>query len=167
MKIYSTYKPVKIPLGGANNFINALFESIEKSSGKIVFKFSKDIDFIFINQLSRGHGRGFLSFFSLINLLFIKLVYNKPIFTRVVNLNSHAFNKGPRYFLYGFLSDIKTYALIIISNHVIFQSYYQKYFFLNNAPFFIKKVSKKYHIIHNGADNIFYNNVLEGGFGRA
>ena len=30
MKIYSTYKPVIIPLGGANNFINALFESIEK-----------------------------------------------------------------------------------------------------------------------------------------
>lgn len=159
MKIYSTYKPVIIPLGGANNFINALFESIEKRSGKIVFKFSKDINFIFINQLSRGHGRGFLSFFSLIKLMTFKLIYKKPIFTRVVNLNAHAFNKGPRYYLYGFLNDMKTFVLIFISNHVIFQSDYQKQFFLNNAPFFINKETKKYHIIHNGADNVFYNNL--------
>jgi len=159
VKIYSTYRPVSKPLGGANNFIITLFKYIEKNSGKILYEFNDQVDLIFINQLSKGHGRGFLSFINIFNIKILSLIYKKPIYTRLVNLNTHAFNKGPRYLLFGYLQDFKTYILIYISNYVIFQSEYQKSFFLKNAPFFVKNKTIHFRVIHNGADNIFSSNL--------
>ena len=159
MKIFSTYKPVSSPLGGANNFISALFQGLENKSVEFEFKLNKYVDFIFINQLSRGHGRGLISLIFLVKLVFFKKIHKKPILTRVVNLNTHAFNKGPRYLIFGWFNDFKSYVLIFISDHVVFQSEYQKDFFLKKSPFFVKKYSNKYHVVHNGADNFYYNSL--------
>lgn len=159
MKIYSTYRPVSKPLGGANNFITTLFKNIERNSGEILFEFNSEVDLVFINQLSKGNGRGMLSFTKLFYIKIISKLYKKPIYTRLVNLNSHAFSKGPRYYLFGFLQDLKTYLLIYISNFVIFQSEYQKSFFIKSAPFFIKNKSTRFRVIHNGADNLFASNL--------
>ena len=157
MKIFCTYKTVSKPLGGANSFISALYSSLNNLNCQLVYKFDKDVDLIFINQLSRGHGRGTLSLFFLIYIVIKAYFHNIKIFTRVVNLNRHAFKKGPRYFLFGYFSDLKTYFLIYISHKVIFQSNYQKSFFVNNAPFFITKELPKYHVIHNGSEKVFYS----------
>jgi hypothetical protein len=159
MRIFSTYKPVSSPLGGANNFISALFQGLENKSVEFEYKLNRHIDFIFINQLSRGNGRGLISLFFLVKLFLFKKIYNKPILTRVVNLNSHAFNKGPRFLFFGLFDDFKTFILISISDHVVFQSEYQMEFFLKKPPFFIKKHSMRYHVVHNGADNFYCNSL--------
>ena len=158
IKIFCNYKTIGRPWGGANNFLKSLYDSLNKLDYLIIsFKKQKDVDIYFFNQLSKGPGRGVISFFELVFMIYRAKIKNIKIITRCVNLNSHAFNKGIRYYLYGFIDDLKTYFLLLYSDKIIFQSEYQMSFFIKSNPLSFNLRKKQIKIIFNGANNNYVN----------
>ncbi|GEM_PF-2035245 len=164
MKLFCTYKHTEKPWGGANSFIRSIYKFMEKEGNAEVSFDSIDdsTTHIFINQLSKGPERGTLSKKEIKQILQVASEKGIPIITRVVNLKAHAFNIGIRYLLFGIKDDILTYFLIRKSDLTIFQSHYQKEFFLKYAPFFWrKKVEENSIIIHNGAGEFYNQNSFD------
>ena len=160
IRVFCNYKTTNKPCGGANNFLKSLYKYLEKSQ-KINISFNrsiKNIDLIFFNQISKGPGNGTTSLFELIKIIFIARQNNIKILTRVVNLNAHAFNKGIRYYLYGYFNDFKILLLLYFSDEIIYQSKYQMNFFLKFSPKILNIEKIKSQIIYNGSNLEYVNN---------
>lgn len=81
----------------------------------------------------------------------------RRIVVRAVNLNRHAFHMGLRNMTVGWFQDCQTISLLNLADVVIFQSAYQREFFLRAGY----KEAENY-IIHNGASRSFWvNNPYE------
>jgi glycosyltransferase involved in cell wall biosynthesis len=153
IKIFFNYKYVDKPLGGANNFIRALHQSLVESCE---FEFADNIednyDILFMNQLGMGPANDSRKE-NLIDIIKILDKHKqKKIVVRAINLNTHAHPFGIRSILKYPIEDRKIIKLTNIADFVIFQSYYQKSFFLKSGY----KGSNN-TIIYNGANNHFRN----------
>ena len=149
IKIHFTYKHVDKPWGGANNFIRALTHHLI-DSGKYRFTDSMEehSDILFMNELGTGPG-GMGSRIPLATVKRLKKQGRKLV-VRAVNLQWHAFKLGPRNLLLGWWKDKQTIALLNMADKVIFQSNYQRSFFIK-AGF----AGKSSVVIHNGAPDHF------------
>jgi glycosyltransferase involved in cell wall biosynthesis len=74
----------------------------------------------------------------------------RRIVVRAVNLFSHAFRKGPRYYAFGQRHDREILELLDFADLVIFQSEYQRRVFTDAGYSGAANV-----VIHNGADPVF------------
>jgi len=154
IRIHFTYKHIDKPWGGANNFIRAL--NIELSNSEkynLIDSINEDCDIIFMNQLGAGPGNNG-EVLSLKDIYKIKKEFgdSKKIVVRAVNLNWHAHNHGLRNFFWGRRQDKRTVALLNLADVAIFQSDYQRSFFIKAG---YKKTNSNV-VIHNGADKSFW-----------
>ena len=154
MKIFAGYKPTDKPWGGANNFLRALYSTLEKNYGyEIVFEPHEDCDLFFFCQLGKGPANN-SELFSLADL---KEISDRnpfaPCVMRMVNLRGHT---SHRYRITYLLNkhDRKSDAAVRdsskICDHIIFQSEYQKTVL---SKFGIR--TQPSTVIHNGAAEIF------------
>jgi len=150
IKIHFTYRHVDTPWGGANNFIRALRQDLQKNSEfTLIDSSDKPCDVVFMNQLSTGPaGNGkILS----INQLRQFRDQGRKLVVRAVNLNLHAFCLGPRNLIQGWWNDRKSITLLNLADVAIFQSEYQLEFFKRAGYSGIKSL-----VIHNGAPPEFW-----------
>ncbi|MFT6778330.1 MAG: glycosyltransferase involved in cell wall biosynthesis [Paraglaciecola sp.] len=154
IRIHFTYCHTDKPWGGANNFIRALnMELFNSKKYELIGSINDDCDIIFMNQLGAGPcGDGKDLSLQLIKELKEKSNFKKKIVVRAVNLNWHAHNHGLRNLIWGRWSDRQTVALLNIADIVIFQSAYQRDFFINAGY----KNNNSNLVIHNGADKSFW-----------
>ena len=150
IRIHFTYRHVDSAWGGANNFIRAIKTELAKDTR---FQFT-DIDhvpceIVFMNQLGKGPG-GNGRRYKLAQVRRWK-AEGRRIVVRAVNLNRHAFRMGLRNITRGWLQDRQTIALLNLADIVIFQSAYQREFFLRAG---YKEAQNC--IIHNGASRVFW-----------
>lgn len=149
IRIYLTYRHVDFPWGGANNFIRALHNEMSRSGR---FQFTDTIDepceIVFMNQLGRGPG-GDGSRYTLAEVRKWK-AQGRRVVVRAVNLNWHAFKLGVRNLTIGWWQDRQTIALLNLADVVIFQSDYQRSFFVKAGY-----RGKRSVVIHNGASQVF------------
>jgi glycosyltransferase involved in cell wall biosynthesis len=153
-KIHFAYRHVDKPWGGANNFIRALHAYLQRQ-GRFTFTaaIDEDCDVLFMNQLGRGPGDpGRPWKISEIEPLLRQNAAGRrrKLVVRAVNLNRHAFRAGPRNFLFGFWQDRATVKLLNLADVAIFQSEYQRSFFVDGGYRGRNSV-----VIHNGADQRF------------
>jgi glycosyltransferase involved in cell wall biosynthesis len=150
MKIYSTYKTTEKPWGGANNFLRALKATLSDRHGAIFTEDVEEADIIFMNQLSSGPGDGSSAYtFSKVKNLKNKKQRAKLVI-RAVNLKCHSEPAFLKYYLAGnFIKDRNIIKSMNMADAVIFQSEYQKSFFLKAG---YKGPSQ---IIYNGASEAF------------
>lgn len=150
MKIHFTYRHVDRPSGGANNFIRALRQELQ-GGGNFTFTDSPEepCDVIFMNQLGTGPG-GNGEIFS-INQVKRFRDYGRRLVVRAVNLNWHAFHLGPRNLIRGWWRDRQTIALLNLADVAIFQSEYQRQFFIRAGY-----KGNNSEVIHNGAPPEFW-----------
>ncbi len=161
IRIHFSYKHVDQPWGGANNFIRALRSELSKSKG---FQFANSIkdecDIMLMNQLGTGPGgngrnvplklvrrltgRSYIEFKGRDERI-------RKLVVRAVNLNWHAHKRGLRNFLWGQWCDRQTLALLNMADTVIFQSAYQREFFVKAGY----RGKNENVVIHNGADKSF------------
>jgi glycosyltransferase involved in cell wall biosynthesis len=104
---------------------------------------------VFMNQLGKGPG-GNGQRYKLAEVRRWK-AEGRRIVVRAVNLNRHAFRMGLRNMTLGWLQDRQTIALLNLADVVIFQSAYQREFFLRAGY----KGTQNY-VIHNGASRLFW-----------
>lgn len=162
MKIFAGYKPTQQPWGGANNFLRALYHTLEKNHGvQVVFDPAPDCDIFFFGQTGKGPANDSAQFSHTELKNIIALNKRAPAIMRMVNLRRHSSHK---YLLTYWLNhtdrmlDTHTGETAALCDHIIFQSAYQKSFF--NAQG-IKP--ENYSVIHNGAASMFsgYNGPIE------
>lgn len=150
IKIHFTYRHVDKPWGGANNFIRALRKELQ-SNGNFIFTDSHEepCDVVFMNQLGTGPAGGgkMLS----INQAKRFRDQGRKLVVRAVNLNWHAFRLSPRNLIQGWWRDRQTIALLNLADVAIFQSEYQRDFFLRAGY-----RGNQSEIIHNGAPPDFW-----------
>jgi len=155
IKIHFTYKHVDKPWGGANNFIRALREEL---SAKGCFEFTRlideDCDVLFMNQLGTGPGGDGEH----VSLGQVKALLGKPstarrrkLVVRAVNLNWHANPIGLRNLTVGWWRDRQVVALLNLADVAIFQSAYQREFFVQAGYCGGNDI-----VIHNGAAESFW-----------
>lgn len=148
IRIHFAYKHVDRPWGGANSFIRSLYGYLQ-STGSFAFtdQLDEPCDILFLNQTATGPGGDGKKIAS---KQVQRLKKDRKIVARAVNLNAHAFNKGPRYWLFGRSADRETLRVLNMADLVLFQSAYQK-------DVFIKAGYKGQNslVIHNGADPLF------------
>lgn len=160
IKIHFAYAHVDAPWGGANNFIRALHAEL-RGSGRFTFAESieDECDILFMNQLGMGPARGSGVYpISLIRRLAGKSKRQgararraRRLVVRAVNLNWHAHRLGLRNLTLGWWNDRRTIELLNIADDVIFQSAYQREFFVKAGYRGSNDV-----VIHNGADPSFW-----------
>lgn len=150
IKIHFTYRHVDKPWGGANNFIRALRQELQRS-GNFTFTDSPEdpCDVVFMNQLGTGPaGNGkILS----INQAKKFRDQGRKLVVRAVNLNWHAFRFGPKNLTLGWWRDRQTIALLNFADVAIFQSEYQRQFFVRAGY-----RGSQNEVIHNGAAPEFW-----------
>lgn len=144
MKIFFGYKYTEKPWGGANSFIRALSEILNKEFGfQIEYDDYSSADLIFLNQVGTGPGSG-SSNYSFVQLR--KFINSGvPVVVRAVNLERHT-NPFTKYSLRAIANDLKTIWILNHASTVIFQSEYQKQMFINFGY-----RGKNDVVIHNGA----------------
>jgi len=150
IRIHFTYRHIDKAWGGANNFIRSLRDELAQDDR---FKFTDTIeapsDIMFMNQLGQGPG-GDGKRYRLKQVRRWK-AEGRRIIVRAVNLNRHAFRLGLRNLTIGWLQDRQTIGLLNLADFVIFQSEYQRDFFLHAG------YSGAYSsVIHNGAAQQFW-----------
>jgi glycosyltransferase involved in cell wall biosynthesis len=156
---------VQRPWGGANNFIRALHRELEQS-GRYVFTDSlhSDCDILFMNELGTGPGgdgrrirfrtvrRLQAGRRAIADVLFRrKAPAPRKVVVRAVNLYSHAFRMGVRNMVIGRLRDRELLRLLNAADMVIFQSAYQRHFFVESGYEGATDL-----VIHNGANTAFW-----------
>lgn len=150
IRIHFTYRHVEKPWGGANNFIRALSNELALDDH---FEFTDTIDapcdIVFMNQLGQGPG-GDGKRYTLTDVRKWQ-AQGRRIVVRAVNLNWHAFKLGPRNLTLGWWQDRQTVALLNLADSVIFQSGYQRDFFVKAGY-----RGKQNTVIHNGASHAFW-----------
>jgi glycosyltransferase involved in cell wall biosynthesis len=150
IKVHFTYQHVDTPWGGANNFIRAIKTELAHDYR---FEYTDTVDapcdIVFMNQLGKGPG-GKGQRYKLAQVRRWK-AEGRRIVVRAVNLNCHAFRMGLRNMTLGWLQDRQTIALLNLADFVIFQSAYQREFFLHAGY-----NGAQYRIIHNGASRFFW-----------
>ena len=150
IRVHFTYRHVDKPWGGANNFIRAIKTELAHDDR---FEYTDTVDplcdIVFMNQLGKGPG-GNGQRYKLAQVRRWK-VEGRSIVVRAINLNCHAFRMGLRNMTLGWLHDRQTIALLNLADFVIFQSAYQREFFLLAG---YKGVQNR--VIHNGASRFFW-----------
>jgi glycosyltransferase involved in cell wall biosynthesis len=150
IKVHFTYRHVEKPWGGANNFIRAIKTELAQDDR---FEFTDSVDapcdIVFMNQLGKGPG-GNGQRYKLAQVRRWK-AEGRGIIVRAVNLNRHAFRMGLGNMTFGWLQDHQTIALLNLADVVIFQSAYQREFFLSAGY-----KEAKNCVIHNGASRFFW-----------
>lgn len=154
IRIFFSYQHVNKPWGGANSFIRSLRRKLELDS---MYEFATTIDeeydVLFMNQLSLGPGLGSKKM-KLNDVL--QAVHEtissrkKSLVVRAINLNRHAFGYNFRSAFSFWMQDRATIGLLNHADHVVFQSEYQKGFFVAHGY-----NGHANTVIHNGADDIF------------
>ena len=157
IRIFFAYKHIDEPWGGANNFIRALFNHVQQSDDfEIVDSLDAPADILFMNQLGKGRGvDGTKSSYTLDQVKeWRKSNPSGKVIVRAVNLRSHSHpTMRPVQKFKDFFSDRKILKLLNISDFSIFQSQYQKDFFIKSGYRGRKDV-----VIHNGASDVFTKN---------
>jgi hypothetical protein len=161
IRVHFSYRHVDKPWGGANNFIRALHDDLRSNDRfRIVGSMDDDCDILFMNQLAAGPG-GDGKPISLRRVRELALrpsgnqghasAHRRKLVVRAVNLNRHAFPLGPRNLTVGWWQDRRTVALLNMADAAIFQSAYQR-------EFFIKAGYRQGNdvVIHNGAADSFW-----------
>ncbi len=152
IRIHFTYRHVDKPWGGANNFIRALRSELSQDDSiQLVETPEAACDIVFMNQLGQGP-RNNGQRYRLAQVQRWK-AEGRRIVVRAVNLNRHAFRMGLRNLTLGWLQDRQTIALLNLADFVIFQSDYQRSFFVRAGY----KGSQSC-VIHNGASRAFWLN---------
>ncbi len=150
IRVHFTYRHVDTAWGGANNFIRAINTELAHDDR---FEYTDTVeapcDIVFMNQLGKGPG-GNGQRYKLAQVRRWK-AEGRRIVVRAVNLNRHAFRMGLRNMTLGWLQDRQTIALLNLADVVIFQSAYQREFFLRAG---YKEAQNR--IIHNGASRFFW-----------
>ena len=150
IRVHLTYKHVDKPWGGANNFIRAIKDELALDDR---FEYTDAVDhpcdIVFMNQLGKGPG-GDGQRYKLAEVRRWK-AEGRRIVARAVNLNHHAFRMGLRNMTLGWLQDRQTIALLNLADVVIFQSAYQRDFFLRAGY-----QGGQNCVIHNGASRFFW-----------
>ncbi len=150
IRVHFTYRHVDKPWGGANNFIRALRHQL-LASGRFSLTDSMEeaSDILFMNQLGMGPGGGG----RMVRLDDVRRLRRngRKLVVRAVNLNWHAFSLGPRNLTLGWWRDRQTVALLNLADTAIFQSEYQRDFFIR-AGF----RGRDSVVIHNGAPPEFW-----------
>lgn len=158
IRIHFTYRHIDTPWGGANNFIRALYNDVSQCGQfSITQSLEEPCDILFMNQLGTGPGGNG----ALVSLDQVRRLLGqkgegsgaKPrkLVVRAVNLNWHAFPLGPRNLTRGWWIDRQTIKLLNMADVAIFQSAYQRSFFLEAGYKGENDV-----VIHNGADQFFW-----------
>jgi len=160
IRVHFTYRHVDKPWGGANNFIRALHaDLLEGGKFSIASSVNDDYDVLFMNQLAAGPGGdGDLISLQRVRELTGRTRWSsrrkaggRKLVVRAVNLNRHAFPAGPRNLTLGWWRDRNTIALLNMADVAIFQSAYQREFFVEAGYRGNGDV-----IIHNGAAASFW-----------
>jgi glycosyltransferase involved in cell wall biosynthesis len=150
IKIHFTYSHVDKPWGGANNFIRALRQELENSSN-FTFTDSPEeyCDVVFMNQLGTGPGDNS----KLLSISQAKKFRDqgRKLVVRAVNLNWHAFRFSFKNLTLGWWRDRQTIALLNLADVAIFQSEYQRQFFVRAGY-----RGGLNEVIHNGAPPEFW-----------
>jgi glycosyltransferase involved in cell wall biosynthesis len=155
IRVHFTYHHVDRPWGGANNFMRALHEDLS-ANGHFQFTRSidEDCDVLFMNQLATGPGGNS----ERLSLGRVKALVgdsssapHRKLVVRAVNLNRHAFALGPRNLTLGWWRDRQTIALLNMADAAIFQSAYQREFFVRAGYRGGNDI-----IINNGAAEVFW-----------
>jgi glycosyltransferase involved in cell wall biosynthesis len=148
VRICFSYKHIDAPWGGANNFIRALYQSMEVSEYfELVENIADDYDILFMNELGLGPVNGS----SKMTLADVEKVRgNKKVVVRAVNLLRHSQTLRPWNYLKAWLADRDVIQLLNMADFVVFQSDYQRSFFSHYGY-----EGKKNAIIHNGAPESF------------
>lgn len=162
MKIFAGYKPTDKPWGGANNFLYALYATLETNHGaKIVYTPTPDCDVFLLGQTGKGPANGSENY-TLDEIRAITALNPRaPLIMRAVNLRCHSNHKFPvTYWLSASdrTTDAHTKEVAALCDSVIFQSEYQKGFFLSYGT-----RPKSDRVIHNGAASLFsgYNGAIQ------
>jgi glycosyltransferase involved in cell wall biosynthesis len=153
MRVFFTYKHIDQPWGGANNFIRALHGELACVKYEFVKTIESNCDIIFMNQLGTGPGSKGKD----ISINFLKKLKSKKrsapkIVVRAVNLNWHAHRHGVRNIILGRWKDRQTLKLLNMADVVIFQSAYQRDFFIESGY----GMKNENVVIHNGASDSFW-----------
>ncbi|WP_297107203.1 glycosyltransferase [uncultured Devosia sp.] len=151
-RIHFTYRHVDRPWGGANNFTRALAAHLsEKGEWVLTGSPTDTVDIMFMNQLGLGPGSDKRRL-RISEVTKMKVLDQRKVVVRAVNLYRHAFRLGPRNLIYGALEDIATLRLLGLADQVIFQSEYQRSVFQKAGYRGVNHV-----VIHNGASELFWN----------
>jgi glycosyltransferase involved in cell wall biosynthesis len=150
IRVHFTYRHVDKPWGGANNFIRAIKTELAHDD-RFALTDTVDplCDVVFMNQLCKGPG-GNGQRYTLAQVRRWK-AEGRAIVVRAINLNWHAFRIGLRNMTLGWLQDRQTIALLNLADFVIFQSVYQREFFLRAGY-----KGAQNCVIHNGASRFFW-----------
>lgn len=160
ISVHFAYRHIDKPWGGANTFIRALHADLTESGQfSVASSIDDDYDVLFMNQLGTGPGGGSrLMPLQRVRELTGRTRWSsrrKPtgrkLIVRAVNLNQHAFSMGPRNLTIGWWRDRNTIALLNMADISIFQSAYQREFFVEAGYRADNGV-----VIHNGAGQSFW-----------
>lgn len=153
IRIHFCYKHIESPWGGANNFIRALHKAME-ATGE--FEFAENIDdeydLLFMNELGLGPANGSKR----ISLRKIRQIHERTrckIAVRAVNLLRHSQSLTIKSFFKAWLKDREVIRLTNSADFVIFQSGYQRSFFVRFGY-----SGRNSAIVHNAAPPVFLNN---------
>lgn len=151
IRIHFTYRHVDKPWGGANNFIRALRGHL-CAHGRFQFtpSMTDRCDIVFMNQLAQGPAGGTEPVSLEAVRALMQSAVRPKLVVRAVNLNLHAFTPGLRNLTVGWWNDRKTVSLLNLADVAIFQSAYQREFFIRAGYRAGRDV-----VIHNGADRSF------------
>jgi glycosyltransferase involved in cell wall biosynthesis len=168
LKVYLNTKPVDIPWGGGNNFLNSMYKQLKSYKDiEIIEDINSNYDIFFINEFSNGP-KSIPRFISLKRIISLKLFgcvdpslfnkdlrhSNKKIVVRMINIKLHAHKQGIKSIIPSLINDFKKILLANIADHIIFQSDYQKSVFEKYGY-----KGKKNSIIHNGSNSEFWDDI--------
>ena len=152
IRICFTYKPVDAPWGGANNFIRALSGVVQQTPDFVmVDTIDEPADILFMNQLGKGPAGDGAKYTLADVKAWRKRNPTGKVVVRAVNLRAHSHprEKWGRK-LRSFLSDLGTLRLLKLADFVIFQSGYQRGFFVQHGY-----RGSADRVIHNGSATLF------------
>jgi len=160
IRIHFTYKHVDKPWGGANNFIRALNQNLQESGDfELLRSIEEPCDILFMNQLGTGPdgNRARISLRQVKRLLEPDPFSGnrRKLVVRAVNLNWHAFRIGLRNFTRGWWIDRQTVKLLNMADVAIFQSVYQRNFFVRAGY-----RGANDEVIHNGASAAYWRDPV-------
>jgi glycosyltransferase involved in cell wall biosynthesis len=152
MKVFSAYKTIDKPWGGANNFLRALWQEMYDCYGITFVEDPGKADIAFFNQMSAGPGSGSKKYQWKDIKKIRKTNASSKIVIRAINLDKLV-GQLPwwKYYLgVGFRKDRNAIKALQSADCIIYQSQYQKKLYDSCG---IKP--KMFRIIHNGAARSF------------
>lgn len=149
-RLFFGYKSIDAPWGGANSFIRALTAEIsEDAAFSINTDYAQPTDILFLNEVSAGRGGG--AAWTLSQIDERRRQPDRPrIVVRAVNLRQHSAQRSLRSWLSDRAHDRFVIRLLNSADLVIFQSDYQKDFFIKAGV-----TNPRWVRIHNGAARTF------------